>query len=202
MRLLINPPWTGPLPRRAPRSSTPKRGGEYTGPAADLALGCGRCTRYCICRSYPGGGRRPAVLRRQPCPVLDRQCAADLRPAPAPPGPRLPLGTPKPPVYHFTPARPPPTPPIRDAAHRSSWRHGSRGSEPAAARPRRCDGTAGRWRVDSGRTPTRPGPADRLDSEALAVLIDERAHFGRSGSSSLAKNTLADLRISFARRSS
>src|SRR5436305_14383019 len=45
-------------------------------------------------------------------------------------------------------------------------------------------------------------PADRLDPEAAAVLVDVAAHFGRSGSSSLAKNTLADLRISFARRSS
>src|SRR5205807_2273765 len=45
------------------------------------------------------------------------------------------------------------------------------------------------------------GAADRLDPEALAVLLDERAHFGRCGSSSPAKNTLADFRISFARRS-
>jgi hypothetical protein len=45
-------------------------------------------------------------------------------------------------------------------------------------------------------------PADRLDPEALAIGVDERAHFGRSGSSSLAKNTDADFRISFARRSS
>ena len=37
----------------------------------------------------------------------------------------------------------------------------------------------------------RPGPADRLDTEALAMLVDERAHFGRSASSSVAKNTLA-----------
>ena len=34
------------------------------------------------------------------------------------------------------------------------------------------------------------------------MLIDERAHFGRCGSSSPAKNTLAAFRISFARRSS
>jgi hypothetical protein len=46
------------------------------------------------------------------------------------------------------------------------------------------------------------GPADRLDAEAIAMLVDERAHFGRSGSSSFAKYTDADLRISFARRSS
>jgi hypothetical protein len=46
------------------------------------------------------------------------------------------------------------------------------------------------------------GPADRLDAEARAVLIDERAHFGRSASSSVAKNTDAALRISFARRNS
>ena len=45
-------------------------------------------------------------------------------------------------------------------------------------------------------------PADRLDAEAAAMLIDERAHFGRSASSSVAKNTDAALRISFARRSS
>jgi integrase-like protein len=43
---------------------------------------------------------------------------------------------------------------------------------------------------------------DRLDPEAAAMLIHVPAHVGRSGSSSLAKNTLADVRISFARRSS
>jgi hypothetical protein len=46
------------------------------------------------------------------------------------------------------------------------------------------------------------GPADRLDAEARAVLIDERAHFVRSASSSVAKYTEAALRISLARRSS
>ena len=46
------------------------------------------------------------------------------------------------------------------------------------------------------------GPADRLDAEAAAVLVDIAAHFGRSASSSVAKNTDAALRISFARRSS
>jgi len=45
-------------------------------------------------------------------------------------------------------------------------------------------------------------PADRLDAEAIAILVDERAHFGRSASSSIAKNTLAAFKISFARRSS
>src|SRR3954468_8151878 len=45
-------------------------------------------------------------------------------------------------------------------------------------------------------------PADRLDPEARAVRVDERAHFVRSWSSSVAKNTLAALRISFARRNS
>src|SRR5271165_581749 len=45
------------------------------------------------------------------------------------------------------------------------------------------------------------GLADRLDPETSAVLLDERAHFGRCGSSSPAKNTLAAFRISFARRS-
>src|SRR3954447_6943368 len=45
-------------------------------------------------------------------------------------------------------------------------------------------------------------PADRLDAEAAAVLVDEAAHLGRSASSSVAKNTDAALRISFARRSS
>jgi hypothetical protein len=44
--------------------------------------------------------------------------------------------------------------------------------------------------------------ADRLDAEAAAVLVDEAAHFGRSASSSVAKNTDAALRISFARLSS
>ena len=54
----------------------------------------------------------------------------------------------------------------------------------------------------SKRTPTRPGSADRLDPEALTMLVDIRAHFGRCGSSSFAKNTLADFKISFARRNS
>jgi hypothetical protein len=34
------------------------------------------------------------------------------------------------------------------------------------------------------------------------MLVDERGHFGRSASSSVAKNTDAALRISFARRNS
>ena len=46
------------------------------------------------------------------------------------------------------------------------------------------------------------GLADRLDPEAAAVLVDVAAHFGRSGSSSFTKNTLADFRISLARRNS
>ena len=46
------------------------------------------------------------------------------------------------------------------------------------------------------------GPADRLDPEARAMLVDERSHFVRSGSSSVAKNTEAAFKISFARRSS
>jgi hypothetical protein len=46
------------------------------------------------------------------------------------------------------------------------------------------------------------GPTDRLDPEATAMLVDVAAHLVRSVSSSLAKNTEADLRISFARRSS
>ena len=46
------------------------------------------------------------------------------------------------------------------------------------------------------------GLADRLDPEARAVLVDERAHFVRSWSSSVAKNTLAAFKISLARLSS
>src|ERR1700682_3793243 len=46
------------------------------------------------------------------------------------------------------------------------------------------------------------GLTDLLDPEAAAVLLHVAAHFVRSGSSSLAKNTDADLRISLARRSS
>jgi hypothetical protein len=38
--------------------------------------------------------------------------------------------------------------------------------------------------------------ADRLDPEAAAVLLHVAAHFVRSGSSSLAKNTEANFRIS------
>jgi len=43
---------------------------------------------------------------------------------------------------------------------------------------------------------------DRLDPEAITMLIDERAHLGRSASSSVAKYTLAAFKISFARRNS
>jgi hypothetical protein len=52
--------------------------------------------------------------------------------------------------------------------------------------------------VEGGRRHAQ-GPADRLDPEARAVLVDKRAHFGRSWSSSVAKNTDAAFRISFAR---
>src|SRR5215203_1595309 len=45
-------------------------------------------------------------------------------------------------------------------------------------------------------------PADRLDAEAAAVRIDVAAHLVRSSSSSFAKNTEADFKISFARLSS
>src|SRR5207302_11115193 len=66
-------------------------------------------------------------------------------------------------------------------------------------RPRRP--LAGRSLVIRGRRHAQ-GPADRLDPETTAMLIYVAAHFGRSGSSSLAKNTDADFKISFARRSS
>ncbi len=45
-------------------------------------------------------------------------------------------------------------------------------------------------------------PADRLDAEAATMIIDIAAHFVRSASSSFAKNTEADFKISFARRNS
>ncbi len=44
-------------------------------------------------------------------------------------------------------------------------------------------------------------PADGLDPEVILALLDECAHFDQSGPSSLAKNTLADFKISFSRRS-
>ena len=68
------------------------------------------------------------------------------------------------------------------------------GSRPAAARPPPCAPSARRSRAGSRRTPTRPrsGRSARPRNE-LAVLIDERAHFGRSVSSSRAKNRLAEL---------
>src|SRR6266511_2264983 len=44
--------------------------------------------------------------------------------------------------------------------------------------------------------------ADRLDTELLPVGVDEPGHFGRRGSSSLAKKAEAALRIWLARRSS
>lgn len=53
-----------------------------------------------------------------------------------------------------------------------------------------------------GRRRHAQGPADRLDPEALALLVDEDAHLGRCGSSSPAKDTDAAFRISFSRRSS
>jgi hypothetical protein len=52
------------------------------------------------------------------------------------------------------------------------------------------------------RTPTHPGSHRSARPEALAILLDERAHLGRCGSSSPAKNTLVAFRISFTRRSS
>jgi hypothetical protein len=85
---------------------------------------------------------------------------------------------------------------------RSSWRRAARGSGRAVARPRPRGQSCGRYGAGSTRRRHAQGPADRLDPEALAMLVDVTAHFGRSGSSSLAKNTLADFRISFARRSS
>jgi hypothetical protein len=39
----------------------------------------------------------------------------------------------------------------------------------------------------SSRTPIRPGTANRLDPEALTILLDKRADFGRFGASSPAK---------------
>jgi hypothetical protein len=66
---------------------------------------------------------------------------------------------------------------------------------------RACRALAPGARVVRGRRHVQD-PADRLDAEARAVLIDERAHFGRSASSSFAKYTLADFKISFARRNS
>jgi hypothetical protein len=45
------------------------------------------------------------------------------------------------------------------------------------------------------------GLTDRLDAEAAAILLDEAAHFERSASSSVAKNTDAAFRISFPRSS-
>jgi hypothetical protein len=66
---------------------------------------------------------------------------------------------------------------------------------------RSCGPLARRALVVSGRRHAQ-GPADRLDAEAIALLVDEAADFGRSASSSVAKNTDAALRISLARRSS
>jgi hypothetical protein len=60
---------------------------------------------------------------------------------------------------------------------------------------------AGRALVVSGRRHAQD-PADRLDAKAAAMPIDIAAHFVRSASSSFAKNTLADFKISLARRSS
>src|SRR3954454_673918 len=45
-------------------------------------------------------------------------------------------------------------------------------------------------------------PADRLDAEEAAMAIDVAAHLVRSSSSSFAKNTDADFKISIARPSS
>ena len=72
---------------------------------------------------------------------------------------------------------------------RSSWPRAARGSGRAAARPRpRARSAAGCALVVGGRRHAQ-GPADRLDPEAAAMLVDVAAHFGRSGSSSFAKNT-------------
>ena len=57
-------------------------------------------------------------------------------------------------------------------------------------------------RAGSTPTPTPPGAADELDAEAIAMPVDERAHLVRPPSSSVAKNTEAARKISFASRSS
>jgi hypothetical protein len=53
---------------------------------------------------------------------------------------------------------------------------------------RSCGPLAGRAPVVSGRRHAQ-GPADRLDAETAALLVDEAAHSGRSASSSVAKDT-------------
>ena len=63
------------------------------------------------------------------------------------------------------------------------------GSARAAARPRPLVPSGDRSPLVVGGHRHAQGPADRLDPEAAAVLVDVAAHFGRSGSSSLAKNT-------------
>jgi hypothetical protein len=66
---------------------------------------------------------------------------------------------------------------------------------------RPCRPFAGAALVIGGRRHVRD-PADGLDAEAAAVLVDIAAHFGRSASSSFAKKAEADFKISLARRSS
>ena len=85
---------------------------------------------------------------------------------------------------------------------RSSWPRAARGCARAACRLRLLGPRAGRGGAGSRRTPTRPASCRSARPRSGHGLIDVAAHFGRSGSSSLAKNTLADFRISFARRSS
>ena len=71
------------------------------------------------------------------------------------------------------------------AACSSRMRPSSHRPRPPAATVARCVAGRGGHRHAQGR-------ADRLDPEAATVLVDVAAHLGRSGSSSLAKNTLAD----------
>ncbi len=85
---------------------------------------------------------------------------------------------------------------------RSSWPHAARGSGRAAARPRPLERGGERCVVGSRRTPTRPASC-RSARPRSGHDARRRSGSPRSaGSSSLAKNTLADFRISFARRSS
>jgi hypothetical protein len=63
-----------------------------------------------------------------------------------------------------------------------------RGSPPAAAHPRSLSRTAHRRPAGKSGRRHAQGPADRLDPEALAMLLDIRAHLVRSLSSSLAKH--------------
>src|SRR4051812_2020601 len=78
-----------------------------------------------------------------------------------------------------------PHPPV--AVGVRSWPRAAHGCDRADARARSPGSSARRWCAGKGGRRYGPGSGRSARPETLAVRVDERARFGRSGSSSLAK---------------